>query len=58
MPKLHKISVAFIRCFFDFDFCQISEMSYPEVEDGGSSDKPNPFTQNFNNLGAVHMEVS
>ena len=44
--------------FFDFDFCQISEMSYPEVEDGGSSDKPNPFTQNFNNLGAVHMEVS
>ena len=31
-------------------------MSSPEVEDGGSSDKPNPFTHNCNDLHEYRLK--
>ena len=31
-------------------------MSCPEAEDGGSSDKPNPFTNNFNDLNEIRLK--
>ena len=31
-------------------------MSFPEVEDGGSSDKPNPFTHNFSDLHEIRLK--
>ena len=44
---------SFHKNFFDCDFYQNSENSCPEVEDSGSSDKPNSFTHHFNDLHEI-----
>ena len=44
---------SFHKNFFDCDFYLNSERSCPEVEHSGSSDKPNSFTHNFNDLHEI-----
>ena len=44
---------SFIRNIFDCDFPQNIERSGPKVEESGSSDKLNPFKNNFNNLHEI-----
>ena len=47
---------SFHKNFFDCDFYQNSERSCAEVEDSGSSDKPNSFTHNFNDLHEIRLK--
>ena len=45
-----RVTRSFHEKISDCDFSQNSQMSCLGVEDGKSSDKPNPFTHNFNDL--------
>ena len=42
--------------FFDCGFYPNSEISSSEVQDSGSSDKPNSFTHNFNDLHEIRLK--
>ena len=51
-----QVAGSFHKNFFDCDFYQNSEISCPEVGDSESSDKPNYFTHNFNDLHEIRLK--
>ena len=50
------VAGSFHEKFFNCYFSKNCEMSCPNVEDSESSDKPNPFTHNFNDLHEIRLK--
>ena len=51
-----QVAGSFQENFFDCDFYENSEIFSAEVEESGSSDKPNSFTHNFNDLHEMKLK--
>ena len=53
-----QVAGSFHKKRFDCDFSQNREISCPEVQDSGSSDKLNSFTNNSNDLDEIRLKNS